>query len=325
MAGKGPVAATRRWATQYISGPRFEPYLRACGGNHTAAMKLYGWNITMSGALYEGVHVVEVMMRNAIDSQLREWNTHQDDVRCKNHQKQKRKAKNALACRHGGMLLDEYGPGVGASPSGHSTKTPGNQRKKPTKHAGSKSPNHNHSSVPGDSKKGEKWPCCYQPTSDWLQRPSSLLRRLLNHNGAKAEKLATKSLRGTGRNVTHDDVLAHATFATWRFLLPDSDPGRQFLWDDSLSNAFPHLAKTASSPEDITTAVDTVYQARNRIAHLEPFLKPQRIDATFTAIRVVLSAMNPRCEEWFVSRQRITSLVAQRPTSTTRQLSTQFR
>lgn len=44
MAGKGPAAATRRWATQYISGPRFEPYLRACGGNHTAAMKLYGWN-----------------------------------------------------------------------------------------------------------------------------------------------------------------------------------------------------------------------------------------------------------------------------------------
>lgn len=257
MASTGPVPEAVRWTAQYISNPRFEPYLRASGGHHGVAMKLYGWNIGISGALYEGVHVVEVMMRNAMDAPLREWNSSQGVTLCKTHHKQKRGNKTSV-------------PAHGVS-------------------------------------------CCHHPTEQWLQHPSALLQRLLNGNGKKAARLAEKSLRGTGRTAKHDDVLAHTTFATWRFLLPDADQGRQYLWNNVLHSAFPHLDRVGGAPEKLTAATETVYLARNRIAHLEPFLKQQRVDATFEAIRAVLGTMDPRCEQWFVSRQRITPLTAQRP------------
>ena len=38
------------------------------------AVKLYRWNMELSGALHEVLGVVEVVVRNAMDSQLRAWN-----------------------------------------------------------------------------------------------------------------------------------------------------------------------------------------------------------------------------------------------------------
>jgi hypothetical protein len=40
---------------------------------------LYQWNIELSGATYQALHVFEVVLRNALDQQLRIWNPTQVD------------------------------------------------------------------------------------------------------------------------------------------------------------------------------------------------------------------------------------------------------
>jgi len=68
-----PSAGHRAIATR-LSEPRLAPYRWACGGNLKEALNLYRWNVALSGAVYEGLHVFEVVFRNAIDEQLCTWN-----------------------------------------------------------------------------------------------------------------------------------------------------------------------------------------------------------------------------------------------------------
>ncbi len=56
-----------------LPAARFEPYLAAAGST-AAGMRLYRWNIEMTGALHESLGVVEVALRNTIDRQLQAWN-----------------------------------------------------------------------------------------------------------------------------------------------------------------------------------------------------------------------------------------------------------
>ncbi len=59
---------------QHFGLRRFDAYLNTCHGNHDDAAALYVWNVRMSGAAFEAIHVLEVVLRNAIDRELREWN-----------------------------------------------------------------------------------------------------------------------------------------------------------------------------------------------------------------------------------------------------------
>ena len=154
-------------------------------------------------------------------------------------------------------------------------------------------------------------PVTRQPHSaDWLLDPARLLRRLVGPNISRATDQARAALRGrAGRVVSHPDVVAQVSFGTWRYLLPDRDPGRRRLWNDALHAAFPHLSGTTA---DLVARVDGIYQLRNRVAHLEPVLRSGVVRRDFTAMRWVLAAMNPDLEEWFVSRQRITQLLRRR-------------
>lgn len=43
------------------------------GGNLLQALDLYKWNIALSGALFEAIAVVEVVVRNEIDNNLTAW------------------------------------------------------------------------------------------------------------------------------------------------------------------------------------------------------------------------------------------------------------
>lgn len=67
------VRALRR----HLSPPRLAPYLAATGGHHIRALKLYHWNVELSGAVYEVLHAYEVILRNAMDEQLCAWNAQQ--------------------------------------------------------------------------------------------------------------------------------------------------------------------------------------------------------------------------------------------------------
>ncbi|MDN5822482.1 MAG: Abi family protein [Leucobacter sp.] len=57
----------------HLSPARFAPYL-AETGSVAAAIKLYRWNIELSGAIHESLAIVEVALRNALDRQLQVWN-----------------------------------------------------------------------------------------------------------------------------------------------------------------------------------------------------------------------------------------------------------
>lgn len=216
-----------------LSRPRLGPYLAASGGSTKAALRLYQWNIELSGAVYEALHIVEGVLRNALDAELVKWNAGQID----------RGTGNA-----------------------HS--------------------------------------------ADWLMDPARLLRRLCGDDITKATDRAARELRAGGRTPAHPDVLAQLTFGTWRFLLPTKDPGRKLLWRQSLSKAFPNLA---TSSQKLVDQVAGIHRLRNRVAHLEPLLRPGTVEHEFASMRAVLAAIDPIAESWFVSRQRITPLLKARP------------
>ena len=67
-----------------FSAPRFERYLRACGGDWAKALDLYLANIRLSARLFAVISFFEVVLRNAIDAHYgsagrfgREWLFHQ--------------------------------------------------------------------------------------------------------------------------------------------------------------------------------------------------------------------------------------------------------
>lgn len=57
-------------ATSWLTDARFAPYLTAASGDHEAAVALYIWNARISAAIFETLHHVEVLLRNAIDAQF---------------------------------------------------------------------------------------------------------------------------------------------------------------------------------------------------------------------------------------------------------------
>ncbi|MDP1719828.1 MAG: hypothetical protein Q8L08_02325 [Candidatus Nanopelagicaceae bacterium] len=58
---------------QRLSPDRLSSYMDVTGGKLPQALDLYKWNIALSGALFEAIAVVEVVVRNEIDSNLRTW------------------------------------------------------------------------------------------------------------------------------------------------------------------------------------------------------------------------------------------------------------
>lgn len=68
-----PPGAEKR---AHVSASRFQPFLQTTG-DIAAAWALYDWNIEASAAMYEVLHRVEIVLRNAIDLQLRFWNRDQ--------------------------------------------------------------------------------------------------------------------------------------------------------------------------------------------------------------------------------------------------------
>ena len=60
-----------------IGADRLALYDAAVGGDHARAVDLYGWNATVSAALFEDLSVLEVALRNACHRELRAWNAAQ--------------------------------------------------------------------------------------------------------------------------------------------------------------------------------------------------------------------------------------------------------
>ncbi|MBH5297509.1 Abi family protein [Corynebacterium ulcerans] len=57
-----------------LSKPRLQPYLSSANENQELAISLYRWNLELSVAFLEILAPTEVIVRNAIDRELRLWN-----------------------------------------------------------------------------------------------------------------------------------------------------------------------------------------------------------------------------------------------------------
>lgn len=56
---------------------RVETYARYAKGDNEKALQLYLWNLQLGSAFHSSLSIFEVVLRNAIDEKLREWNANQ--------------------------------------------------------------------------------------------------------------------------------------------------------------------------------------------------------------------------------------------------------
>lgn len=58
------------WVTDWLTGPRFQKYVSAAGGDKDRALHLYDWNAQLASAWIRDVGCLEVALRNAYDRAL---------------------------------------------------------------------------------------------------------------------------------------------------------------------------------------------------------------------------------------------------------------
>ncbi len=61
-------------SSRFVGDARVQRILADAGGDIVRAHELFEWNVRASGAAMEAIHVFELVLRNAIDRELRLWN-----------------------------------------------------------------------------------------------------------------------------------------------------------------------------------------------------------------------------------------------------------
>ncbi|NWL26630.1 hypothetical protein DM794_06075 [Paenarthrobacter ureafaciens] len=160
-------------------------------------------------------------------------------------------------------------------------------------------------------------------SADWLLDPAPLLARIVRQDKIdEATERAVKHIRR--RRVSnqaistpaHCDVLAQMMFGTWRFALkaptgrrPDS--GSVLLWRDVFPKAFPAMTR---QPIHLVNDVVRIYEARNRIAHLEPMLDSQQVSEIRNSVGRILADIGALLPAWFSSQETISGILTKHPT-----------
>lgn len=65
---------SRQKVIQALHRSRMKPYLSASGGNEKIALSLYRWHLELTASTQQILGITEVVLRNAMDTQLRIWN-----------------------------------------------------------------------------------------------------------------------------------------------------------------------------------------------------------------------------------------------------------
>lgn len=147
---------------------------------------------------------------------------------------------------------------------------------------------------------------------EWLVNPAPLLNRLLGSSWEKTRTRVARQSRTSPRAAVqmHADIVAQLPFSAWRFLLPDKDPGRRLLWEQATRWAFPGWENDSLA---LTKDVAGLVMLRNRVAHLEPIIRPGYVERQLSGMRRVVGAIDPAAEVWLVTQQRITTVLKGRP------------
>ncbi|WP_103064226.1 hypothetical protein [Actinomyces qiguomingii] len=155
----------------------------------------------------------------------------------------------------------------------------------------------------------------------WTLAPCSQLHKQLGADLAEAEQRVQAAFRRRPRSQrpehpTHDDMIGQLPFGAWAKLMPRRHRRRgasRWLWRQALHQGFANLDPASEeAPFLLADAVSRLHAVRNRVAHLEPVLSSEEIRRTYRDVRLVLGAMAPEAEEWFISQQRLTRLLRDR-------------
>ncbi|REJ03929.1 hypothetical protein DY023_16570 [Microbacterium bovistercoris] len=65
-------------SSRFVGEPRLLRLLADTDGDLLLSQELFAWNVRASGAAMEAIHVFELILRNAIDRELRTWNEGMD-------------------------------------------------------------------------------------------------------------------------------------------------------------------------------------------------------------------------------------------------------
>lgn len=96
--------------------------------------------------------------------------------------------------------------------------------------------------------------------------------------------------RGPRPAITHGQVLSQTTFSFWRHLF--SDEYEATLWKRSLKRVFPNKSLQRT---DLSKALATVHEARNRAAHHEP-IYGRKLDDAMAALDFIRTHLGARSE-----------------------------
>ncbi|PHP52741.1 hypothetical protein [Actinomyces ruminis] len=155
----------------------------------------------------------------------------------------------------------------------------------------------------------------------WTLAPCLQLHKRLGADLADAEQRVQAAFRRRPRtqrpeHPSHDDMIGQLPFGVWAKLMPRRHRRRgasRWLWRQALHQAFANLDPASEeAPFLLADAVRRLHAVRNRVAHLEPVLSSEEIRGTYRDVRLVLGAMAPEAEEWFISQQRLTQLLRDR-------------
>lgn len=123
-------------------------------------------------------------------------------------------------------------------------------------------------------------------------------------------KARARAARG-GRQVHHGRVVAELSLGFWRFLL--ANKYLTSLWIPALGKAFPFAAgDERTKRRQIESHAQQILYLRNRAAHHEPIHRRDLSADVRSAIRLV-AAVDSTAENWLRTRERLTTMIAQRP------------
>lgn len=138
----------------------------------------------------------------------------------------------------------------------------------------------------------------------WLHDPAKLLEERARTDIRQARKRAQRGGRGSA-NV--GSIVAELSFGFWNFLL--AARYEHTLWTPAIRFGFPHAG---GARQRVAEPVSRLYQARNRIAHLEPVITRDLL-ADDDDISRVLRTICASTARWASSLRDLRAVARARP------------
>jgi len=250
----------RKKIEKYLSTPRLRPYSVACGNNLEKALELYQLNMRLASSFLPLLSILEVSLRNAIDTKFREffkterWFTDLE----------------ALLIRKSAEKITELTIKIGIPPKGYKDNEPLNSTAKMIKSMRNKLIRNHENNI----RNGVK---IYLRKFDWFKK-KNVFEQLEKIETEFQEKLKKEKLKNEEDIIGHSQIIADANFGFWTSFFKED------LFNCLNTNRI-HILNIyvnkgiKDNRENISFYLEEIRRFRNRVAHNEPlFFKEQKFN-----------------------------------------------